>query len=189
MTPGRIQKKIPPSLDPLHNLHNIPSCPLISTLEVPFSHLLLSSIAITLFEATIIAHLHYHKNLWAGDTATADRTIHCSAFESTNPSNGHYFLLSLDSAQSAKCSFLTLCLEIISDSQKIWKNSTKTFHTPLTQTSILLLSLYGESYMKVKVSVTQACPTLCDPMDCSLPGFSIHGIFQARVLEWDTFKS
>ena len=28
------------------------------------------------------------------------------------------------------------------------------------------------------------CPTLCDPMDCSLPGSSVHGIFQARVLEW-----
>ena len=32
--------------------------------------------------------------------------------------------------------------------------------------------------------VTQSCPTLCDPMDCSLQGSSVHGIFQARVLEW-----
>ena len=32
--------------------------------------------------------------------------------------------------------------------------------------------------------VTQSCPTLCDPMDCSPPGSSIHEIFQARVLEW-----
>ena len=40
--------------------------------------------------------------------------------------------------------------------------------------------------MKVKSEheVAQSCPTLRDPMDCSLPGFSIHGIFQARVLEW-----
>ena len=30
----------------------------------------------------------------------------------------------------------------------------------------------------------QSCPTLCDPMDCSLQGSSIHGVFQARVLEW-----
>ena len=30
----------------------------------------------------------------------------------------------------------------------------------------------------------QSCPTLRDPMDCSLPGSSVHGIFQARVLEW-----
>ena len=32
--------------------------------------------------------------------------------------------------------------------------------------------------------VAQSCPTLCYPIDCSLPGFSVHGIFQARVLEW-----
>ena len=32
--------------------------------------------------------------------------------------------------------------------------------------------------------VTQSCPTLCSPMDCSLPGSSVHGISQARVLEW-----
>ena len=32
--------------------------------------------------------------------------------------------------------------------------------------------------------VAQSCPTLSNPMDCSLPGSSIHGIFQARVLEW-----
>ena len=32
--------------------------------------------------------------------------------------------------------------------------------------------------------ITQSCPTLCDPMDCSLPGSSVHGIFQAIVLEW-----
>jgi len=39
--------------------------------------------------------------------------------------------------------------------------------------------------MKVKSEseVTQSCPTLSDPMDCSLPGSSVHGIFQARVLE------
>ena len=40
--------------------------------------------------------------------------------------------------------------------------------------------------MKVKseCEVAQLCPTLSNPMDCSLPGSSIHGIFQARVLEW-----
>ena len=32
--------------------------------------------------------------------------------------------------------------------------------------------------------VTQTCPTLSDPMDCSPPGSSVHGIFQARALEW-----
>ena len=40
--------------------------------------------------------------------------------------------------------------------------------------------------MKVKSEseVAQSCSTLSDPMDCSLPGSSVHGIFQARVLEW-----
>ena len=40
--------------------------------------------------------------------------------------------------------------------------------------------------MKVKgeSEVAQSCPTLSDPMDCSLPGSSVHGVFQARVLEW-----
>ena len=40
--------------------------------------------------------------------------------------------------------------------------------------------------MKVKSEreVAQSCPTLSEPMDCSLPGSSVHGIFQARVLEW-----
>ena len=33
--------------------------------------------------------------------------------------------------------------------------------------------------------VTQSCPTPCNPMDCSLPGSSVHGIPQARILEWD----
>ena len=39
--------------------------------------------------------------------------------------------------------------------------------------------------VKSESEVAQSCPTLRYPMDCSLPGSSIHGIFQARVLEWD----
>ena len=38
--------------------------------------------------------------------------------------------------------------------------------------------------VKSESDVTQSCPTLSNPMDCSLPGSSVHGIFQARVLEW-----
>ena len=38
--------------------------------------------------------------------------------------------------------------------------------------------------VKGESEVAQSCPTLSDPMDCSLPGSSIHGILQARVLEW-----
>ena len=38
--------------------------------------------------------------------------------------------------------------------------------------------------VKSESEVTQLCLTLSDPMDCSLPGSSVHGTFQARVLEW-----
>ena len=37
---------------------------------------------------------------------------------------------------------------------------------------------------KMKILVAQSCPVLCDSMDCSLPGFSVHVIIQARILEW-----
>ena len=43
--------------------------------------------------------------------------------------------------------------------------------------------------MKVKMLVAQLCPTLCDPMDCSPPGSSVHGILQARILEWVAISS
>ena len=38
--------------------------------------------------------------------------------------------------------------------------------------------------VKSESEVAQLCPTFSDPMDCSLPGSSVHGIFQARVMEW-----
>ena len=44
-----------------------------------------------------------------------------------------------------------------------------------------------ETLLSLKESeseVAQSCPTLCDPVDCSLPGSSVHGILQARILEW-----
>jgi len=49
--------------------------------------------------------------------------------------------------------------------------------------SSLLKIGYLQAYT-VTVKIAQSCLTLCDPMDCSLPGSSVHEIFQARVLEW-----
>ena len=48
----------------------------------------------------------------------------------------------------------------------------------------LALRSYASSFQKVKVLVTLSCPALCDPMDCIPPGSSVHGILQARILEW-----
>ena len=44
--------------------------------------------------------------------------------------------------------------------------------------------LYTSNIVNQLCSVAQLCPTLCDPMDCSLPGTYVHGTFQARVLDW-----
>ena len=44
--------------------------------------------------------------------------------------------------------------------------------------------LFGGDDFIFQVLVAQLCPTLCDPMDCCLPGSSVNGILQVRVLEW-----
>ena len=44
-------------------------------------------------------------------------------------------------------------------------------------------------YVKVKVKSLKSCPTLCDPVDCSLPGFSVHGILRARYWSGLPFPS
>jgi len=52
-----------------------------------------------------------------------------------------------------------------------------------------ILNVPWETFSCGEVSeVAQSCPTLCDLMDCSLPGSSVHGIFQAIVLEWDAIS-
>ena len=65
------------------------------------------------------------------------------------------------------------------------------YYLPLeTLLHLVLLEAHSSySSFKVKVGeVAQSCPTLCDPMDCSQPGSSVHGIFQTRVLEWGAIK-
>ena len=49
--------------------------------------------------------------------------------------------------------------------------------------------LKGPALFPSMCSVAQSCLTLCDPMDCSPPGSSVHGIFQARILEWVAISS
>ena len=48
----------------------------------------------------------------------------------------------------------------------------------------MLSSLVITFLPRSESEVAQSCPTLCDPVDCSLPGSSLHGILQARILEW-----
>ena len=66
--------------------------------------------------------------------------------------------------------------------QQIWK----TQQWPQDWKRSVFISISKK--VKMESEVVQSCPTLCDPMDCSLPGSSVHGIFQARVLEWVAFS-
>ena len=52
---------------------------------------------------------------------------------------------------------------------------------PYSRFSWVIYFIHSEKSAR---EVAQSCPTLCDPMDCSLPGSSVHGSFQARILEW-----
>ena len=55
--------------------------------------------------------------------------------------------------------------------------------------SVATGALFGGAQHSVSESeVAQSCPTLFDPLDCSQPSSSIHGIFQARILEWVTIS-
>ena len=57
---------------------------------------------------------------------------------------------------------------------------------PLDLSKNIKINMHKESIFIIYWinKVTQLCPTLCDPMDCSLSGFYVHGILQARILEW-----
>ena len=63
---------------------------------------------------------------------------------------------------------------------KLWKQSL--FWE--TETMVCNDSLQITGKVKWRSEVTQSCPILCDLVDCSLPGCSVHGILQARILEW-----
>ena len=58
------------------------------------------------------------------------------------------------------------------------------WHSPGKNTGVGCHFLLQCMKVKSESEVAQSCPTLRNPMDCSLPGSSIHGIFQARVLQW-----
>ena len=61
------------------------------------------------------------------------------------------------------------------------------YHTPYAQ--VLPNHWVFEKGAAVAVSVAQSCPMLCDPMGCSPPGSSVHGILQSRILEWVAISS
>ena len=62
-----------------------------------------------------------------------------------------------------------------------WRGGTESSNLLITQLVPVATSLYPSVQFS---SVSQSCPTLWDPMNCSLPDSAVHGIFQVRILEW-----
>ena len=76
-------------------------------------------------------------------------------------------------------------LMVLLGRNELWVSASSCPHSACRKHQVLLR--LGASQVALVVSeseATQSCPTLCDPLDCSLPGSSVHGIFQAIVLEW-----
>ena len=76
---------------------------------------------------------------------------------------------------------------ILCDPRDVWQPTRlpRPWDSPGKNTGLGCHFLLKRMKVKRESEVAQLCPTLSDPMDCSPPGSSIHGIFQARVLEWE----
>ena len=93
--------------------------------------------------------------------------------------------------QSLICCCCCCVSSVVSDSVRLhrWQPTRlrRPWDSPGKNTGVGCHCLLQCMKVKSESEVSQLCPTLSDPMDCSLPGSSVHGIFQARVLEWDAF--
>ena len=128
------------------------------------------------------------------------RPVHSGARRSSLKINSELCLYTLGGLSRVLCAqsvqlCLTLCNTMdcsLPGSSCLWdfpgKNTGVGCHvfpvSPALQADYLPLSHWKALFISWKVKVSQLCPTLCDSMDCSLLGSSIHGILQARVLEW-----
>ena len=86
---------------------------------------------------------------------------------------------------SPSATLFSFCLQSFQASRSFSTNQqvAKNIETSASA-SVLPMNIQGCILSSKWSEVTQSCPTLRDPMDCSPPGFSVHGIFQARGLEW-----
>ena len=95
--------------------------------------------------------------------------------------NNFFWLLSVFSSTD-------LCLALCSLNHslhgcELWWFQNFRFNCSISYDHHLLFSP-DASFVKSEIQVAQSCPTLCHPMDCSPPCSSVHGIIQARILEW-----
>ena len=102
-----------------------------------------------------------------------------------------YCVLHSEERVSASCDVCSCCCcvaSVVSDSVRPHRWQPIRLHRPWDSpgknTGVGCYFLLQCMKVKCESEFTQLCPTLSDPMDCSLPGSSVHEIFQARVLEW-----
>ena len=88
----------------------------------------------------------------------------------------------------SRCCYCCWVASVVSDSVRSHRRQPtrlpRPWDSPGKNTGVGCHFLLQCRKVKSESEVARSCPTLRDPMDCSLPGSSIHGIFQARVLEW-----
>ena len=94
------------------------------------------------------------------------------------------FLPFLLSTAAAAAKLLQLCPTLCDPIRLQPTRFSRPWDSPGKNTGVGFHFLLQCMKVKSESEVAQSCLTLCDPMDCSLPGSSFHGIFQARVLEW-----
>ena len=95
----------------------------------------------------------------------------------------------IESGSPAPCCCCCCCVaSVVSDSVQPYRRQPtrlpRPWDSPGKNTGVGCHFLLQCMKAKSEREVAQLCPTLSNPMDCSLPGFSVHGIFQVRVLEW-----
>ena len=97
---------------------------------------------------------------------------------------GPAFTDSLSPLSTAAAKLLQSCLTVCDPRDGSPPGSPSPWDSPGKNTGVGCHFLLQCMKVKSESEVTQSCPTPSDPMDCSLPGSSVHGIFQARALEW-----
>jgi len=96
----------------------------------------------------------------------------------------YFCLITLRPAAAAAAKSLQSCPTLCDPIDGSPPGSPRPWDSPGKNTGVGCHFLLQCMKVKSESEVTQSCLTPSDPMDCSLPGFSVHGIFQARVLEW-----
>ena len=139
-------------------------------------HFVFSCLLISLY------YIHYSDNKQKIKTKQIQTKIPSPTIISQKPTHVSYFSLKNDVPDVG----LNVYKHYISNLPR----SLRTHHSELRNHWIrqnfplALDRISSWNYRKLQVVCVQSCPTLCDPMDCSLPGSSIHGVLQARILEW-----